>query len=89
MLRHILQEVVQRLSVKPGTGRVVRVGDKHHAGLRVNGRQHGRQVMPPVLGRNNPRVGTDRLSHDRVHRKRVLAEHRIQARRQVGTPHQL
>ena len=45
--------------------------------------------MPPVFGRNHFGLGADSLGHDRVDRKRVLAEHRIQARRQVSARDQL
>ncbi|MNN41160.1 hypothetical protein D3C81_1552620 [compost metagenome] len=80
---NILEELIQRLGTEPGAGRVVRVGDEDHTGLAVDGRQHGRQVMPPGLGRNDLGLGTDCLSDDRVDRKGMLAEYRIQARRQV------
>ena len=88
MLGHVLQEFVQCLLVKPGAGRVVRVGDKHHASLGIDGRQHRRQVMAPVLGRNHASIRSHRLGHDRVDRKRVFAEHRVQTWRQVGTADQ-
>jgi len=45
--------------------------------------------MSPILGRNDLGLSTDRLGRDRIDRERVLTEHRVQARRQVGARHQL
>ncbi|MNI35318.1 hypothetical protein D3C73_893400 [compost metagenome] len=45
--------------------------------------------MPPILGRNHLGLRADRLGRDRIDREGVLAEHGIQARRQISARHQL
>ena len=45
--------------------------------------------MPPVLGRYNFCLRAYGLGHNRIHRKCMLTEHGIQARRQVGPRYQL
>ena len=45
--------------------------------------------MAKGLGRHHMGIGADGLGDDRIDRKGVLAEHRIQAGGQIGTGHQL
>lgn len=44
--RHLGEEPLQGVRTEPGPGRVVRVGDEHHASLPIDGGEHRFQVMP-------------------------------------------
>ena len=80
MLRHGSQELLQRCGAEPGTCRVIGVGDKHDPGVRINGGLHGIQIMPPLLGSNSPGLSAHSLGSNGINRKRMLAEHGIEAR---------
>ncbi|MCY1428711.1 hypothetical protein D9M71_446070 [compost metagenome] len=89
VFRHAFEEARQGVRAEPGAGGVVRVGDEDHAGIGVDGRQHGFEVMPPVLRRHHLALGADGLGGDRVDGEGVLAEHGVQAGSQVGAGHQI
>src|SRR5690606_25171318 len=87
--RDTLEEVLQRLGANPGTGRVVRVGDKDHASLLVDGFEHAVEVVTVIDGGHHAAFRTYRLGTNRIGREGMGAEDRIAARRQPAPCNQI
>ena len=68
------------MRAEPGAGGVVRVGDKHHSSVLVDGVEHAVQIMAIVDGRNHAAFCAHRLGAKRVCSKGMRTEHRIATR---------
>ena len=83
------QERLDLVRARQGAGRIVGIGDPGHVGLVVDRLGHRLEIVAVVLRRHHDRARAARLRGERIHRERVLGQHRGAAGSEEGERHQL
>ena len=77
--RHALHKTFQRLTMEPGAGGIVRVGDKNNPGALGDGIGHGSEIVAEQLGRHFHRLGGTGQRDQHVHGKGMLGKNHFVA----------